>query len=192
VPKKSSKRTTRVKHSTAAKLGHARRKAAEAKRSAAALKGWETRRKNEQKQAKKIGRKKSQSTVQTDKKRSVVRSQLARVSNREYLIFIFSLEKGVRYFSDKKPGRWNPVTEAKPETERKVKGVHSSSPRILVVFDDGASDRAVIAFAIYRIERDFSEDWQWVRFMLQGGNRRVEVAAGELTSAPKGVKIGRA
>ena len=170
----------------AALKGWATRRAREAKRSAAALKGWETRRKNERE------RKKRDKATLKRRKLFPPRRVSALKQNREYLVFVFSIEKGKRYFSDKKPGRWNPVTEADPETERQIKGIHSSSPRILVIFDAEASERAVVAFAIYRIERDFGEDWQWVRYMLQGGNRRVEVAKGKLTSESKHVRIGKA
>jgi len=115
-----------------------------------------------------------------------------RIQNREYFIFIFGFNKKDNYFSDRKPGKWNPVTEFPNQKTEETHAGMSAVPRVGVIFDAGATERAVIAFAIYWIEKYLPEDWQWVRFMLQNGNRRLVVASGELTNEAKGVWIGRA
>lgn len=119
------------------------------------------------------------------------KAQPKKIRNREYYIFIHGFDKKDNYFSDRTPDKWHPVTEGK--TEEAVIGAGMAAvPRVLVIFDKDASERAVIAFAIYRIESYLPEEWQWVRYMLQGGNRRLVVASGSETSEAKGVHIGKA
>lgn len=156
----------------------------------------------------KTGRFVSQKTWKRSKAHGGTRyKRVNTAQNREYLIFIFALEKTKAarkkaYLSSKKEGKWSPVTPASDETERAAEeklNERSTSPRILVIYKNKIgkppkppSDRVIINFTLHWIYEHLETDWSFISTELTGGEREIQVARGGISRKKVQVIIGKA